>query len=804
MNRRIKTVFTVSLAVLLLTAQSHFVFARVAGVNESTAAGAQEMMETSRLKPMAVPGRLLVKYRAGVSARRRNSLMMAAGARADRKVPGVGVHVMDLADGANEEVYAKVLRSQPEVEFVEPDYICYPVDVMIPDDPLYSSQWHLPMVSCPTAWGMTSGSDQITIALCDTGVESTHPDLSPKLVPGWNVVDNNSDTSPVEAHGTWTAGTAAATGNNSLGVASPALNCRIMPVRVSSRTDGAALVSDMAAGVVWAADHGARVASVSYMGAGSGMMADAGRYIQSKGGVLVMAAGNTGTYYSAPDTPAIVVVSATNQTDGVATYSTTGAYVDVSAPGSAIWTTAPGGTYQAVSGTSFSAPLVAGAIGLMMSLDPSLTPDQLDTILKVSADDLGPTGWDPGYGWGRLNVGRAISVIEDMISGAPDANPPAAGFLQPQIGDTINGLIGISSAEMVRVNALDDRGVAQVSLSADGALVGTATSAPYNFYWNTSSCGDGSQHTLTAVATDLAGNEKTISLLATTRAGFDATPPLVNFVQPGNNGQIGVSVSESVQLSVSDNVGVTSVSLIADGVLLGTATGGPYNFTWNTSAFGTGSQHTLIAVAGDQAGNSTTVSINVTAVSSSDTTPPSVGFQTPLAGGTVAKSQGTQVTVNATDNVAVTSVSLYADEALVGSGTAAPYSFLWNTSSLAGGSQHTLRAVAVDQAGNSKAVSITVTVQASGDTTPPVVSFLSPVNGDKVKGNETVSVNATDNVAVTRVEFYADNQLVTFWTTAPYTTKWQTTKLAKGMHTLTCVAHDAAGNTASTSITVTK
>jgi chitinase len=257
-----------------------------------------------------------------------------------------------------------------------------------------------------------------------------------------------------------------------------------------------------------------------------------------------------------------------------------------------------------------------------------------------------------------------------------------------------------------------------------------------------------------------------------------------------------------VQLTASDNLGVTAVSLIADGELLGTLTALPYTFTWNTSLFASGSVHTLSAVAGDQANNWVSTSITVTAVAPRDTTPPSVSFQQPQAGGTVGKSQSEQITVNASDNVAVTSVSLYADGALVGADTSAPYVFSWNTSSLAAGSQHTLRAVAADQAGNSTGVSITVTVRAIGDAAPPQGWFANPENGDRIRGDVKVTIGASDNVAVTRVEFYIDNQLFTTWTRGPYTVKWKTNNAARGNHTLKCIAFDAAGNNAATSITV--
>jgi hypothetical protein len=147
---------------------------------------------------------------------------------------------------------------------------------------------------------------------------------------------------------------------------------------------------------------------------------------------------------------------------------------------------------------------------------------------------------------------------------------------------------------------------------------------------------------------------------------------------------------------------------------------------------------------------------------------------------------------------------LFADGALVGTAAAAPYSFYWNTSSLVDGSQHVLTAVARDQAGNTTNVSTTATVKAGFDLTPPQLAFASPANGERVHGNATISINAKDNQAVTRVEFYADNKLVTSWSAAPYTIKWATNKLAKGAHTLMSVAYDAAGNSGQTTISIIK
>lgn len=802
MNKRFTTTCLIALAAILTAGQLRLQIAQASKNNDSDRfAGISKL---SRRMPEIVPGRLLVKYRASLSSARRNNLMMAAGARVDREIPGLGLQVMQLPEGADMEAYSAALRSQPEVEFVEPDYLVYPAGEMVPDDPLYGSQWHLPAVSCPAAWGMTTGSDQIIIALCDTGVEATHPDLAAKLVPGWNVVDHNADTSPVSSHGTWTAGTAAAAGNNAIGIASPALDCRIMPVRVSSLASGGALISDLAAGVVWAADHGARIASVSYMGAASSSMTDAGKYIATTGGVLVMAAGNTGAYDALLDTPDIIVISATSEGDSMAGFSTTGSHIDLSAPGSNILTTAPGSTYQAVNGTSFSAPLVAGAIGLMLSLNPSLTPAQIDTILKVSSDDLGPAGWDSGYGWGRLNVARAIDLCEALLTGALDASRPAVGFLQPQIGGPSSGLIGISVGELVKVNAIDDRAVTSVSLAADGVAIGTASVAPYTFYIDTSSYADGSNHTLTATATDGSGNQTSITTTVTASLTFDATPPTVSFVRPqvaDGKGAIGQSSSESIVVDAQDNRAISEVSLIADGSIVQTLTAAPYAFSWDTSGFAAGSQHELSAAAGDQGNNWTVLTITVTvAAPAIDTTRPIVSFVQPQAGGTVAQSTGEMISVAASDDVGVASVSLFADNKPIGTATSAPFDFPWNTSSMSAGSRHTLKAVASDLAGNSTSVSIVVTVR---DTLAPEVSFKSPDDGDLISGSQNVSISAKDDVGVSLVELYIDGELSASWTKGPYNKKWNSTEITKGLHSLKCVAYDAAGNSASASIAVT-
>src|SRR5215471_1160774 len=284
-----------------------------------------------------VPGRLLVQFRPGISQAR--------------------VHILELPATASEEAFANAFRARPEVVFAELDRILPPA--LIPNDPDYGTQWHLPKIAGPTAWCSATGSSSVVIAICDTGCDPTHPDLVSKYVPGWNFYDNNSNTSDVYGHGTAVAGTAAAASNNGVGVASVAWGCMIMPLRVSA-PDGSATYSAIASAITYAADHGARVANVSYLVSDSSTVSSAGQYLQSKGGVLAVAAGNYSTFDSSPDNPYMLVVSATDQNDVLATWSNTGNNVDLSAPGVSIRTTTNGGTYGAGSGTSFSAPIVAG------------------------------------------------------------------------------------------------------------------------------------------------------------------------------------------------------------------------------------------------------------------------------------------------------------------------------------------------------------------------------------------------------------------------------------------------------------
>ena len=533
-----------------------------------------------------IRGRLLVQFRKGAVSEARANLIAEAGARDTGTIQASGIHVIELPEGVDERAMVRALRTRSEIEFAELDEIVPPAD-LIPNDPWYANwEWHLRKIQAPSAWSINTGSANVVIAVLDTGVDGAHADLSSKMTSGWNVYDNNSDTRDVNGHGTLVAGVAAALSNNGQGVASVAWNCRIMPVRISDNT-GFASFSSMASGLTWAADHGARVANLSYRASASSTVGAAAQYFQSRGGVVAVAAGNEGVFDSSLDSPYILTVGGTDSNDLLYAWSNTGNNLDVVAPGSA-YTTVKGGGYSAASGTSIAAPIVAGLAALIASANPNLTGDEIQTILKQSADELGAPGWDTSYGWGRVNAARAL-VSSPAVPG--DNTPPVVSFLAPTPGGTVSGTVSVQAV------ATDNVAVGSVSLSVDGAVIGTDSTAPYTFSWNSLTCGNGA-HTLSANAVDAAGNSTNASI--SVNLINDQTPPTVRISSPANGASVSGTVT--VLLSAADNIGVTRVDLYVDGVIAGSSTSAPFTFRWNAKKARAGA-HTLQCKAYDRAGN---------------------------------------------------------------------------------------------------------------------------------------------------------------------------------------------------------
>ncbi|KQZ28027.1 S8 family serine peptidase [Duganella sp. Root1480D1] len=394
------------------------------------------------------------------------------------------------------------LKNNPHFKFAE-------LDQMVPvaataNDPYLGSEWHINKIAANTAWDSAQGSG-ITIAILDSGVDSAHADLAANMVAGYNSYDNNTNTADVCGHGTKVAGSAAAVTNNALGVAGVAGRAKIMPVRIAFVSSGScyAYFSTMASGLTWAADHGARIANISYASVPSSQaVQSAANYLRSKGGLLFVSAGNYNRDEGFIPTTSMIPVSSTDPNDARSSFSSYGAFVALSAPGSGIYTTVKGGGYGGVNGTSFSSPIAAAVGALVMSVNPALTADQVQNILFNTAVDLGTAGRDIYFGYGRVNAAAAVAAAKPVP--VPDTSPPSVSIATPGGSSSVSGLV------VFDVTASDNVGVSRVDLKVNGSLVASDSSVPFGFSWDSTTVANGI-NTLVALAYDAAGNVTTSS-----------------------------------------------------------------------------------------------------------------------------------------------------------------------------------------------------------------------------------------------------------------------------------------------------
>lgn len=500
------------------------------------------------------------------------------------------------------------LAALPEVEGVEKDYRL-PL-AAIPNDPRYVDQWHLPHVGADAAWDITTGNAGLIIAIIDTGVDINQPDLHDQVIAGWNVVTSTADPADCCGHGTQVAGTAAAIGNNALGVTGMAWSAAIMPIRVASfdGTDVSAQLGDIADGIVWAVDHGASVINLSFTGILHGAtIRTACQYAVLNGRVVVAAAGNTGIRDEIADSPWVISVGAVDNNDILTGFSTFGPAIDLAAPGVDILATARFAIYLPESGTSFASPLVAGTVALMRSIRPEATPSQIADLLTASTVDLGTPGRDELFGYGRLDAGAAVRAARDA-SLPSDNTPPTPQFTAPADGARLSG------KTRIEIDARDDTVVREVALAIDGQTLVRDTSTPFAFLVDPQAGAPGI-HEISVTATDLAGNvSPPVSISVVFELDSDAAPPEISALEPASGSTLRGRADVTARLT--DAVGLDRVMFLLDGAILAsqkvTGRAARIEFNWNASAQGVRpGTHVLNIIAHNQAGRAATATINI-------------------------------------------------------------------------------------------------------------------------------------------------------------------------------------------------
>lgn len=315
------------------------------------------------------------------------------------------------------EAAIPALSRNPAVAYIEPDGLAQVFDLEL------DSTWGVKRIGAGAVHASGNTGSGIKVAILDTGIDYTHPDLAPNYRGGYDFVTNDPDPMDDRGHGTHVAGTVAALWNG-VGVVGAAPEVELYSVKVLG-SDGFGYWSWIIAGINWAVTNGMRVINMSLGGDPSTTLETACNNAYAAGVLLVAAAGNTGEGTDTVRAPAryasVIAVGATNSRDERTSFSATGPGLELAAPGESIRSTLLGGGYGTKSGTSMASPHVAGAAALVWAANPTWTNAQVRQRLLATAQDLGAAGWDPYYGHGLVRA--------DLAAAGATPPPPPTGTL---------------------------------------------------------------------------------------------------------------------------------------------------------------------------------------------------------------------------------------------------------------------------------------------------------------------------------------------------------------------------------------
>lgn len=362
---------------------------------------------------------MIVRYKSKTSEKEKEKTRKNLRTALRHRIEKFDIDVLKVPEGSMSEKLRQY-RANPDVDYAEPNYKAHAF--VLTNDVSLSQQWGLFKIEAAgsqiSAWDVTTGNPSIKIAILDTGIENTHPDLSGKVAVSANFTDS-ATISDLFGHGTHVAGIAAAATNNINGVAGAGYNTVLLNGKVLG-DDGSGYYSWIAKGIIWAADQGAQVINISLGGPSSSIvLKDAVDYAWNKGSVVVAAAGNFGN--SNPQYPGyyqnVIAVGATDNNDVKASFSTYGRWVDVSAPGVNIYSTYKENSYGYLSGTSMATPFAAGISALIWSKGICTTNICVREQLEKTADKINGTG--TYWAWGRVNAYKAVSDADPFSTPIP-------------------------------------------------------------------------------------------------------------------------------------------------------------------------------------------------------------------------------------------------------------------------------------------------------------------------------------------------------------------------------------------------
>ena len=459
----------------------------------ASAHAAQAVVHPTRAHPApaAVPGQLLVGFGAHTTVAQQRAIVHAAGGAVVHRF--AALHIALVQTAASGRLRANV-SGNPHVRFVEPNAILH-TDA-VPNDPSFASQWGLQNtgqvvnfsagtpgddIHAPGAWDVTTGSRSVTVAVVDSGIDATHPDLAPNVdaADGWNCLAGTGNTADDNGHGTHVAGIIGAAGNNGTGVTGVNWRVNLLPVKFVG-ADGSGTTADAICSIQYAVNHGANVINASWGDTDySQALYDAIAQADQQGVLFVAAAGNdsanndsTPHYPASYNLPNIISVAATDSNDNLAWFSDYGAgSVDIGAPGQSILSTWPGGGYKYEDGTSMATPFVAGAAALVKAADPNATAVGIKALLMGTADPASDLAGVVASG-GRLDASAAVHCAN---AGEVQIDSPGQGFVAAAGQPLPVRVIGSDCADAggVTVSAVANGSPITLTPRGDGLYTGT-------------------------------------------------------------------------------------------------------------------------------------------------------------------------------------------------------------------------------------------------------------------------------------------------------------------------------------------